>query len=57
LVAYEQLVMTISTERQGDRIVIRSSDNGVGIPEAIQIQIFDPFFTTKLVGYGTGMGG
>jgi PAS domain S-box-containing protein len=52
----EQLIITISTERQGDRIVIRFSDNGVGIPETIQNQIFDPFFTTKPVGCGTGMG-
>jgi two-component system, NtrC family, sensor kinase len=30
----EQLIITISTERRGDRIVIRFSDNGIGIPEA-----------------------
>jgi two-component system, NtrC family, sensor kinase len=37
-------------------IEIRISDNGCGIPEAVQSQIFDPFFTTKPVGRGTGMG-
>ncbi len=48
--------ITITTAIQGDRVVIRFADNGVGIPAAIQAQIFDPFFTTKPVGKGTGMG-
>ncbi|AFZ12078.1 multi-sensor signal transduction histidine kinase [Crinalium epipsammum PCC 9333] len=37
-------------------VLIRISDNGSGIPEAVQKKIFDPFFTTKSVGKGTGMG-
>ena len=37
-------------------IEILISDNGPGIPKAIQEKIFDPFFTTKSVGKGTGMG-
>ena len=37
-------------------VQISISDNGAGIPEAIQQRIFDPFFTTKPVGKGTGMG-
>ena len=36
--------------------VIRISDNGTGIPIAIQSRLFDPFFTTKSVGKGTGLG-
>ncbi len=36
------------------RIII--TDNGPGIPQAIQSQIFDPFFTTKEVGQGSGLG-
>jgi signal transduction histidine kinase len=37
-------------------IVIRISDNGIGMTEEIQEKIFDPFFTTKPVGSGTGLG-
>ena len=37
-------------------IRIRISDNGTGIPEAIQDRIFNPFFTTKPVGQGQGLG-
>jgi signal transduction histidine kinase len=38
------------------KVLISISDNGIGIPEAIQAKIFDPFFTTKPVGKGTGLG-
>ncbi|MBW4541544.1 MAG: sensor histidine kinase [Myxacorys chilensis ATA2-1-KO14] len=37
-------------------VQVTISDNGPGIPEAIQQKIFDPFFTTKPIGKGTGMG-
>jgi signal transduction histidine kinase len=37
-------------------VVVSISDNGSGIPEAIQHKIFDQFFTTKPVGKGTGQG-
>lgn len=37
-------------------VSISVKDNGVGIPEDIQLKIFDPFFTTKGVGKGTGLG-
>ena len=39
-----------------NRIVIRISDNGKGIPPEIVSKLFDPFFTTKDVGKGTGLG-
>ncbi|OCR02178.1 hybrid sensor histidine kinase/response regulator [Oscillatoriales cyanobacterium USR001] len=37
-------------------VVIRISDNGSGILEAVRQNIFDPFFSTKPVGKGTGLG-
>lgn len=45
-----------TSQLDSERIEIAISDNGPGIPEAIQPRIFDPFFTTKPVGKGTGMG-
>ena len=45
------------TSRVDDGVVsITISDNGSGIPEAIQQKVFDQFFTTKPVGKGTGQG-
>ena len=47
----------ISTEVvNGNWIVIRIADNGLGIPPEILSKLFDPFFTTKDVGKGTGLG-
>ncbi|MFW5778642.1 PAS domain S-box protein [Coleofasciculus sp.] len=42
--------------QQADVVIIRITDNGIGISEEVQPQIFDPFFTTKPVGSGTGLG-
>jgi signal transduction histidine kinase len=39
-----------------DAVVIRISDNGVGVPKDIYKRIFDPFFTTKPIGQGAGLG-
>ena len=46
----------IYTEELDDNIVVRLTDNGVGIPEKIKNRIWEPFFTTKPVGVGTGLG-
>jgi len=47
----------ISTEMlQGDRVMIRIADNGVGITPEVMQHLFTPMFTTKSVGKGTGLG-
>ncbi|WP_336487254.1 response regulator [Methylobacterium nigriterrae] len=46
----------VVTESQDDVDLIRISDSGPGIPEALREKIFEPFFTTKPVGSGTGLG-
>jgi two-component system NtrC family sensor kinase len=53
--AYEPTV-TISTKKNNDKVEIRVSDNGNGIPKKIADKIFQPFFTTKPTGQGTGLG-
>ena len=52
---YEPTVR-ISTKKANDKIEIRVSDNGNGIPKNIVDKIFQPFFTTKPTGQGTGLG-
>ena len=39
-----------------NKVIIRITDNGMGITEKVRTRLFDPFFTTKPVGKGTGMG-
>ena len=48
--------LRVVTRNSGERIEIRVSDNGDGIPEAARKNIFTPFFTTKPTGQGTGLG-
>ena len=45
-----------ATATQPAKVRIIITDNGAGIPQAIQSQIFDPFFTIKDVGQGSGLG-
>jgi signal transduction histidine kinase len=46
----------ITATRDRQRVVVRVTDNGPGIPPEIRERVFDPFFTTKPVGKGTGLG-
>ena len=52
---YESIV-SVSTKRVEDKIVVSVKDNGNGIPQKIADKIFQPFFTTKPTGQGTGLG-
>lgn len=47
--------LTIRTAPSRERIVIRFSDTGPGIPPEVLGHLFDPFFTTKEKGTGLGL--
>jgi two-component system, NtrC family, sensor kinase len=55
LANYEPTV-TVSTKKEGNKVLISVKDNGNGIPQKIIDKIFQPFFTTKPTGQGTGLG-
>jgi two-component system NtrC family sensor kinase len=55
LQGYEPVV-TVSTKREGDKVLISVKDTGNGIPQKVLDKIFQPFFTTKPAGAGTGLG-
>ncbi|MBU0990885.1 MAG: PAS domain S-box protein [Proteobacteria bacterium] len=50
------LSLSTSFLPEKNRVCIKISDTGPGIPENILPKIFDPFFTTKEQGKGTGLG-
>ncbi len=52
---YEPTV-SISTKKIGNKVEIKVTDNGNGIPQKVLGKIFQPFFTTKPTGKGTGLG-
>jgi signal transduction histidine kinase len=49
-------VVSVSTKRTVDKVMIAVQDNGNGIPQKVIDKIFQPFFTTKPTGQGTGLG-
>ncbi|MFQ3579131.1 MAG: tetratricopeptide repeat protein [Bacteroidales bacterium] len=48
-------VITISAAFENNKLVMKYSDTGKGIPKDHQDKIFDPFFTTNMQ-HGTGLG-
>jgi two-component system, NtrC family, sensor kinase len=52
---YEPTV-SVSTKKEGNKVIISVKDNGNGIPQKVLDKIFQPFFTTKPTGQGTGLG-
>jgi len=46
----------VSTRLEREEVLIAVSDDGPGIPVALQERVYEPFFTTKPVGKGTGQG-
>lgn len=51
-----KLRITCDYNADDGRFILKVSDTGPGIPEALRDKIFDIFFTTKEVGKGTGLG-
>lgn len=49
-------LMTLSIYAEGDKGILRYTDNGQGIPLEFQSRIFDPYFTTKRGQGSTGLG-
>ena len=48
--------ITVSTMRDGERVVIEVADTGHGITPDLVVKVFDPFFSTKASGKGYGLG-
>jgi signal transduction histidine kinase len=48
--------VSVSTKKDGNKVLISVRDNGNGMPQKILDKIFQPFFTTKPTGQGTGLG-
>jgi signal transduction histidine kinase len=47
--------LRLSLAVEGERLAIRVTDSGGGIPAGVQQRVFDPFFTTRSDGTGMGL--
>ena len=50
------LSISIVTQVIDDKVTIKITDNGLGMPEFVQKRLFEPFFTTKEAIQGVGLG-
>ena len=47
--------ITLSTEQTKNEVILRVSDNGLGIPEELLPRLFEPYVTNKVKGTGLGL--
>jgi C4-dicarboxylate-specific signal transduction histidine kinase len=55
LVPMPRRTLRIETLQQQDKLVLRVSDGGPGLPAGAHEQVFEPFWTTKHEGIGVGL--
>jgi len=48
-------VFTVSSRHQGDVVILKIKDTGLGMSEEVLNKIFEPYFTTKDFGSGIGL--
>ncbi|RED96978.1 ligand-binding sensor domain-containing protein [Marinoscillum furvescens] len=52
----EEGTIRIDAYAEGQEVILKIRDTGVGIPLDLMAKLYDPFFTTKDVGKGMGLG-